>query len=368
MSRNWRCTTLALVLVGCVLASQYGPVFAAQGGLRSNDNSAPRITEQTPCKENCAPSSTTTVVETTEPLGGPFMGKVQVPAKSNVLIAEGENATDVKESHSKMISEHKGFEVSGVQFVQNYNSDKSHPNGGYVGSKYVEWVEPKVNATAPTTFVPPTVPTGYYSHLKAQAEEISRTQQVHQLRQERAKRRTHICEICDSAVETGRVIVKNEAKRGVYSEFGLATFTSVICKNLRDGFPEELPHFECEGLRKHIVSYYDKKYMHEIEGHVERYTADGTVFEKKLPGKKVNAALASALQNCKTLMGIDFCDGTPACGTCNGACPCEQKKAVVHEQTVAVTEHKPACGTCNGACPCKDESQPVVSRTKRHRG
>ena len=36
----------------------------------------------------------------------------------------------------------------------------------------------------------------------------------------------------------------------------------------------------------------------------------------------------------------------PACGTCNGACPCEAKK------NITVIEHKPACGTCNGACPC----------------
>ena len=219
----------------------------------------------------------------------------------------------------------------------------------------VEWVEPQVNATAPTTFVPSTVPTGYYSHLKAQAEEISRTQRCTNLgRREQSAVRIFVkyatvpLKLVASSLRTRRSVVYSDLD----SQHSLA-YLQKFARWLSGGAAW------LEG--ETIVSYYDKKYMHEIEGHVERYTADGTVFEKRLPGKKVNAALASALQNCKTLMGIDFCDGTPACGTCNGACPCEQKKAVVHEQTVAVTEQKPACGTCNGKCPCKDESQPVVS-------
>ena len=129
-----------------VFLISYQQVDALEGGLRNNNDEAPRITtEKIPCKGDCTTTITTTEVETKEPLKGPFAGKVEYPAKSNNLIAEGENVTIAKESHGKMISQHKGFQVDGVQFVQNYNGEKSHPNGGYVGTKYVEYSAPKMN-------------------------------------------------------------------------------------------------------------------------------------------------------------------------------------------------------------------------------
>merc|ERR1711981_1313993 len=78
----------------------------------------------------------------------------------------------------------------------------------------------------------------------------------------------------------------------------------------------------------------------------------------------------------------------PACGTCNGACPCEQpKKIVVHipvkqdcgckvcpctsetAPTHTLSDHlnatnpTPKCGTCNGECPCPTSATIGVTGT-----
>ena len=144
------CLILLFVVLSCYNAVV---VEGLKGGLRMNDQPAQSMTtERIPCTNNCDAPADPSIVETKEPLKGPFVGKVEFPANSNNLIAEGENVTVAKESHSKMISQHKGFQVDGVQFVQHYNSEKSHPNGGYVGTKYVEWSEPKMKVEKQAKF------------------------------------------------------------------------------------------------------------------------------------------------------------------------------------------------------------------------
>ena len=69
-----------------VFLISYQQVDALEGGLRNNNDEAPRITtEKIPCKGDCTTTITTTEVETKEPLKGPFAGKVEYPAKSNNL-------------------------------------------------------------------------------------------------------------------------------------------------------------------------------------------------------------------------------------------------------------------------------------------
>merc|ERR1712072_840461 len=53
----------------------------------------------------------------------------------------------------------------------------------------------------------------------------------------------------------------------------------------------------------------------------------------------------------------------PKCGTCNGACPCEEKVQHVKPKMVESLNEtmKPKCGTCNGACPCEAATTVVAT-------
>jgi hypothetical protein len=178
---------------------------------------------------------------------------------------------------------------------------------GIANKKYVEWSQTRT-ASKIVSFSPVEVPEGYYRERKATLKSISESRTIDQQRLERRSRRKRICEICDSAVITGRVIVKNEAMSGGASKYGLAKFIDVICTNLKEGFPQELPNIECQALNEHVSSYYISKYVHEVKSAGGVYKADKTRFRSKGVTKRVNIALASVLQNCKTLLGVDFCD------------------------------------------------------------
>lgn len=182
-------------------------------------------------------------------------------------------------------------------------------NNSLNGQSYAEWESSTMTtAFSNHSYTPVQVPEGYYNKLKSKADSITLSLFSRKLRQARRSRRIRICQVCDSSVDTGRIIVRNEAVRGALKSKGLVAFVDMICASLKDGFSAELDFLECDVLHKHIASYYDPKYVHTLHSNSGRYNEDGTTFARIGITRKVNIALASALQNCKSLLGLDFCD------------------------------------------------------------
>lgn len=184
---------------------------------------------------------------------------------------------------------------------------KQDENLPVVSKGYFEWNSPRPSFPV-RLYAPAQVPKGYFSKLKEESKAVSSPMLSSRLRQSRRAKRVRICEVCDSAVETGRSIVRNEAAAGVLKNKGLAELVKTVCVSLGNSFPEEVAHLQCNRLEKNIRDYYDPKYVQTLHSNSNRYIDDGTAFELVGVTRRVNIALASVLQNCQTLLGLDFCD------------------------------------------------------------
>ena len=172
------------------------------------------------------------------------------------------------------------------------------------------------------------MPSGYY---KAQKEKIDAQNEKNALLKERNARilrRQGICELCDSAIVTGRTILKNEEKsESLQSKHGLVTLVKMTCSAIVENYKEEVPWMDCGHLSQQMWNHYDKKYVGDVKVPPK---CDGGCPEQK----KVNFALVASLQNCQTMVGVTFCDGEE-----------KDEKGTVQDAAAAVAVSQPHDGT-----------------------
>ena len=192
--------------------------------------------------------------------------------------------------------------INQIHFLLFFFFIYSDPKGAHVGQNYTEWFAPAKTIGQDESFVPPLLPNGYYKAQKEKIDADNAQKKLLQERKARIARRQAICELCDSAILTGRTILKNEEKSNNLKEKkGLVTLVKMTCNAIVENYKVEVPWMNCGHVSEQIWNHYDDKYVGNVkvpakcQGECPKH-------------KKVNFALVASLQNCQTLVGVTFCD------------------------------------------------------------